>query len=265
MHHRCAGRDQCRSQRCDRRSRRAESANARRRYRSDAFVAQTPTADRVRARRNRVDRSAGKCAHTGAPTFSLGLRHAAMSVETPRHGVQLELSRAWMVQFAEHLVFPNYSRGGYAHGRPVPDWVASLWRMAGGAAIHHHIFGDGRDPRHACLPARAGAGRVGIAHSTDASDLPSDAQLLHLEGNPPRDQRRVGKLGQTRAHRQCARAGVITNPSVISVSHPGLRVGGILTTLCEMAAILSPRLSNSTRIRPKIWTFLFKCPEIWSN
>ena len=32
-----------------------------------------------------------------------------MSVETSRHGVQLELSRARLVQLAQHLVFPNRS------------------------------------------------------------------------------------------------------------------------------------------------------------
>ena len=38
-----------------------------------------------------------------------------------------------------------------------------------------------------------------------------DAQLLHLESHPARHQRRLGQLGQTRAHRQRARASVIRN------------------------------------------------------
>src|SRR4029077_2982449 len=49
----------------------------------------------------------------------------------------------------------------------------------------------------------------GLAHFTDALDLPADAQLLHLESDSARDQRRLGQLGQTRTHRQRAGAGVI--------------------------------------------------------
>src|SRR5207244_1578298 len=90
----------------------------------------------------------------------------------------------------------------------VPDCIVAIRRVAGGAAIHCHVPGDGRNPRHACLPARAGAGHLGLAHLAHASDLSPDAQLLHLESDPARDQRRLGKLGQTRAHRQCAGAAV---------------------------------------------------------
>src|SRR5438132_9997718 len=129
-----------------------------------------------------------------------------MSLETSRHGVQLELSRAWLVQFAERLVFSNHSRGCYANGRFVPDCVAAVWRVERGAAIHYYFPVDGCDPRHARLPARAGANYSRLAHFADALDLSADAQLLHLESDPARNQRRVGELGQTRAHRECARA-----------------------------------------------------------
>jgi hypothetical protein len=40
-----------------------------------------------------------------------------------------------------------------------------------------------------------------------------------LESNPARNQRRVGKLGQTRAHSQRAGASVIAKPACGSVAH----------------------------------------------
>src|SRR5678815_863121 len=132
-----------------------------------------------------------------------------MSMETPRHGVQLELSRARLVQFAEHLVFPDHPGGHYADGRSVPASLAAIWRLERGAAIRDHVSCDGRAPCHARLYFGTRTNPAGLAHFTDAPDLPSNAQLLHLESHPPRDQRRVGELGQTRAHRQCAGAGVI--------------------------------------------------------
>src|SRR5947207_11123472 len=107
-----------------------------------------------------------------------------MPLETPRHGVQLELPRAWLVQFAQRLVFSNHSRRCYANGGFVPDRVAAVRRVERGTAIHYYFPGDGRDPRHARLPARAGANRAGLAHFTDAIDLSPDAQLLHLESDP---------------------------------------------------------------------------------
>src|SRR5215831_15163213 len=100
-----------------------------------------------------MDRSARNRAHARATTFSLGLWHVAMSLETPRHGVQLELSRARLVQSAEHLVFSDYPCGCYAHRGPVSDCLATVWSVGSGAAIYHHIFGHGRDARHARLHA----------------------------------------------------------------------------------------------------------------
>src|SRR5438132_2286731 len=119
-----------------------------------------------------------------------------MSLETPRHGVQLELSRAWLVQFAERLVFPNHSRGRYANGGFVPDCVAAVRRVERGVAIHYYFPVDGRDSRHARLPARARADRARLAHFTNAIDLSADAQLLHLESDPARNQRRMGSWGK---------------------------------------------------------------------
>ena len=132
-----------------------------------------------------------------------------MSVETSRHGVQLELSRAWLVQFAQHLVFSNHPRRCHANGGFVPACVAAIRRLERGAAVRYHFPGDGRDPGHARLHSGTRTNPARLAHFTDATDLPADAQLLHLESDPARDQRRMGQLGQTRAHRQRARAGMI--------------------------------------------------------
>ena len=148
-------------------------------------------------------------AHPRAATIPLGLRHAAMSVETSRHGVQLELSRAWLVQFAEHLVFPDHSRGHHADGRFVPARFAAIRRLERGAAIRDHVSRDGCAPGHARLHFGTRTNPARLADSADAPDLPADAQLLHLESDPARDQRRMGQLGQTRAHRQRAGAGMI--------------------------------------------------------
>ncbi len=56
-------------------------------------------------------------AHARTATFPLGLRHLAMSLETSRHGLQLALPRARLVQPAERLVFPNPARRAHAAGR----------------------------------------------------------------------------------------------------------------------------------------------------
>src|SRR5438128_3840678 len=109
-----------------------------------------------------------------------------MSVETSRHGVQLELSRSRLVQFAQHLVFPNHSSGHHTDGGFVPAGVAAIWRLERGAAVRHHLPRNGRAPRHASLHARARADRARLAHLADAPDLSSDAQLLRLESNPAR-------------------------------------------------------------------------------
>src|SRR5438552_14679148 len=99
-----------------------------------------------------------------------------MSLETSRHGVQLELSRAWLVQFAERLVFSNHSRGCYANGGFVPDSLAAVWRVERGAAIHHHIPFDGCAARYARLYFGARTNPARLAHFADALDLSADAQ-----------------------------------------------------------------------------------------
>src|SRR5262245_53445099 len=112
-----------------------------------------------------MDRSAGNGGDAGATTFAVGLRHAAVSVETSRHGVPLELSRARLVQLAEHLVFPNHSRGSYTDGGFVSSGIAAVWCVERSAPVHPGIPGDGRAPRHAGLHTRARADCARLAHS----------------------------------------------------------------------------------------------------
>src|ERR1700730_9891784 len=106
-----------------------------------------------------------------------------MSVETSRHGVQLELSRARLVQSPEHLVFPDHPCGHYADGGFVPARLAAIRRLERSAAVRYHVSCDGRAPCHPGLYFGARTDPARLAHFTDALDLPSDAQLLHLESN----------------------------------------------------------------------------------
>jgi hypothetical protein len=50
-----------------------------------------------------------------------------------------------------------------------------------------------------------------------------------------------------------------------SSSNFGLPAAGILPTISAMTAILSSQVSNSTRIRPKKWVFLWKDSNFGSN
>src|SRR5437867_7290157 len=131
-----------------------------------------------------------------------------MSLEASRHGLQLELSRARLVQFAERLVFPNHPHRRHADGRFIFACIAAIRRMARGLAIRDHLSFDGRHPCHARLHPGARTDRARLAHFTDAFDLPADAQLLHLESDSASGQRRLGELGQTRAHSKRASASV---------------------------------------------------------
>src|SRR2546423_9500040 len=131
-----------------------------------------------------------------------------MSLETSRYGVQLESSRARLVQFAEYLVFPNHSRGCHAHGGFVFAGIAAVWHLECRAAFHHRIPGDGCAARHAGMYFGTRTNPERLAHPADASHLSPDAELLHLESHPARHQRRMGQLGQTRAHRERACPGV---------------------------------------------------------
>src|SRR5207237_5899841 len=120
-----------------------------------------------------MDGSTRERAHPREAAVPLGIWHPAMSVETSRHGVQLELSRARLVQFAEHLVFPNHSRGSHAHGGLVPAGVTPIRCVERGASIHYHIPGDGRAPRHAGLHFGTRTNPERLAHPADAPDLSS--------------------------------------------------------------------------------------------
>jgi hypothetical protein len=60
---------------------------------------------------------------------------------------------------------------------------------------------------------------------------------------------------------------VLTNADAASSSRTwssnvALPAGGILPTISGMTAILSHQVSNSTRIRPKKWVFLWKDPNL---
>src|SRR6266480_6134272 len=154
---------------------------------------------------DRVDRSAGKRAYTRTAALPLGLWHAAMPLETPRYGLQPEVSRARLVQSTQHLVFPDHLGGHHADGGFISARLAAIWHLERSDAICHHLLGHGRAPRDARLHSRTRVDRARLADIADASDLPPDAQLLHLESGPARNQRRLGKLGQTGTH--CQRAG----------------------------------------------------------
>ena len=112
------------------------------------------------------------------------------------YGVQLELSRAWLVQFAQHLVFPDHSRRCHADGRFVLACLSAVRRLARGHAVRDYVPVHGRDSSQARLSSGARTHRPCLADFANARDLPSDAQLLHLESDPTGDQRRVGELGK---------------------------------------------------------------------
>src|SRR4029077_6221986 len=104
-----------------------------------------------------------------------------------------------LVQFAEHMVFPDHPGSHYADDRSVPARIATVWSLERGVAVRHHVFSDGCASRHARLYPGTRTDPARLAHFTDAPDLSPDAQLLHLESNPARNQGRLGRLGQTRA------------------------------------------------------------------
>jgi len=78
-------------------------------------------------------------------------------------------------------------------------------------------------------------------------DLSPHAQLLHLESNPARDQRRLGQLGQTRAHRQraCARVSFrgIALPDRLRADGSSRACGShrvLATTDCQSSGLFTP-------------------------
>src|SRR5437764_14948922 len=113
----------------------------------------------------------------------MGLRYAAMSVETSRHGVQLELSRARLVQLTEHLVLSDRSDAQYADRRSISAGLSAIRRVELGPAVRDDIPCHGRttcDARR-CFGMRTNPGR--LAHLPDAPDPSGDALLLRLESN----------------------------------------------------------------------------------
>ncbi len=76
------------------------------------------------------------------------------------------------------------------------------WRAV--SAVRHHISVNGCDSGHARLHPGTRTDQARVANFADAPDLSADAELLHLESNSARDQRRLGELGQTRTHRERA-------------------------------------------------------------
>src|SRR5258708_39237864 len=103
-----------------------------------------------------------------------------MSLETSRHGFQPEIWRARMVQPAELVVFSNHSRRHYADGRFVPARLAAVWRLARGPAFRHRLSGDGCGSRDARLHPGTRIRFARVADSSDAADLPTDAELRHM-------------------------------------------------------------------------------------
>src|SRR2546430_10460740 len=77
-----------------------------------------------------------------------------MSLETSRHDLQLELSRARLVQFAECLVLPNHSGGGHAGGGFALVRLASVRCLERGAPVCNYISFHGRHPGDARLHFR---------------------------------------------------------------------------------------------------------------
>src|SRR5437016_11436587 len=99
-----------------------------------------------------------------------------MSVETSRHGFQLELSRARLVQFAECLVFSNHPCCHHANGRFISARVASIRHLACGLAVRGHVPFDGRDFGHARLHSGTRTDYARVADFTNAADLSADAE-----------------------------------------------------------------------------------------
>jgi hypothetical protein len=94
--------------------------------------------------------------------------------------------------------------------------------MARSLAVRDHIPLDGCDPGNAGLHFGERTGYARMANFADAPDLPADAELLHLESNFARDQRRMGQLGQTGAHRERAGASVGLKFAVLRFPAPTL-------------------------------------------
>src|SRR5467141_3410952 len=100
-----------------------------------------------------------------------------MSLETSRHGLQLEIPRPGLVQFAERLVFPNHPGRDHADGGLVSPRLAAVRSLERGAAVRHRVSEYGRAPRHPCLHHRTRIHHPRLADSADAIDLSPDVEL----------------------------------------------------------------------------------------
>src|SRR6266581_155257 len=82
-----------------------------------------------------------------------------------------------------------------------------------------------------------------MADFTNATDLSADAELLHLESDFARDQRRVGKLGKTRAHCQCAGARVVVDLAMRQYLRCAmLLVAAIVLAACQRRDLTSSKI-----------------------
>src|SRR6266498_4747138 len=91
-----------------------------------------------------------------------------------------------------------------------------------------------------------------MAHPANATDLSPDAQLLHLESDFAWNQRRVGELGQARAHRQRTRESLACHclrdlPSSVRAAHYRCRSVFTKTTRPRSVALARKTLFDPNR------------------
>src|SRR5947209_3008218 len=82
--------------------------HAGRRSRFDFEDSQAWLSNRIRRKRDRLDRSAGDIANAGTAKIPLGLRHASMSLETRRRAFPSTLWRAGIRRHDERLDLPDH-------------------------------------------------------------------------------------------------------------------------------------------------------------
>src|SRR5580700_6922261 len=90
-----------------------------------------------------MDGSAGRGASVDAAAIPVGIRDAAMPVETPGHGIQSAIRGAGVVFAAEHLVFPDRAGGADAGGGWAAHYLADPWGMVGDVVLRADFFAHG--------------------------------------------------------------------------------------------------------------------------
>src|SRR5207237_8752755 len=120
-----------------------------------------------------------------------------MSLETSRHDLQLELSRARLVQVAERLVLPNHSGGGHAGGGFAIVRFASVRCLERGPPVCNYISFHGRHPADARLHFRTRTDHARVADFAVAADLSAVSDVLSFESIFACDYCVLGRLGQT--------------------------------------------------------------------